>query len=413
MGAERGLAAEKNPVLGRDSDLASALAVAAAAPDRGQRGPGFGVHGFILGRAIGQRPSLYAETLYDRGGVFRWLMLALTHGRGQWLLSTLAAVAALFLTLGPLLSPRGRNALRALWEKARWLVVIAGVLGLGAGLVALWPTPSASPATPSGSAAAGSRPPSLLLIAVDSLRADRVFDSERARRVVPNIWRLAERSVRFESAHVTVPRTFPSLVTLLTGRYPYRHGIRTMFPSLQERERVPPALPAMLREHGYSTSVVSDFCGEVFSRIDLGFDLVQVPAFDAKAIVLQRSLTVHKNFLPYVTGAVGGSAGLEVGQRLFPELQSARRAVGSAASGNPRAGRSAGAKSPAAGRAVLHDRVFLDRALPLRSASTVLPAVYRPGVSRTVPLPQAAASRRDHARRRRAGARPVRRRDGG
>ena len=49
---------------------------------------------------------------------------------------------------------------------------------------------------------------------------------------------------------------------------------------------------------------------------------MQVPAFDAKTIVLQRSLTVHKNFLPYVTGAIGGSAALATGQRIFPELQS-------------------------------------------------------------------------------------------
>lgn len=284
-----------------------------------------GVHLFILGRAIGQRPALYAETMYDRGGLLRELMLALTHGRGQWLLSTLAAMAVMFLTLGPLLAPRGRAALQGLWLRwPRWAVAGVLALGLGGGLLVLWPTTTArSPGKQGpGLAAAALAAPSVLLIAVDSLRADRVFDAERSRRVVPTIRKLAERSVRFEAAHVTVPRTFPSLVTLMTGRYPYRHGIRTMFPSQAERERVPPGLPSLLRQRGYHTTVVSDFCGEIFSRIDLGFDRVQVPAFDAKTIVLQRSLTVHKNFLPYATGALAGSAGLELGQRVFPELQS-------------------------------------------------------------------------------------------
>jgi arylsulfatase A-like enzyme len=279
-----------------------------------------GFHLFLLGRSIGQRPALYAETLYDRGGLWRWVMLSLTHGRGQWLLATLAAIAGLFLTLGPLLSPRGRLALRRLWDERRWLVGAAVALALGGGLWALWPR--SSPQAGRQQAGGGAAAPSLLLIAVDSLRADGVFEPERGRRVVPAIWQLAERSVRFEAAHVTVPRTFPSVVTLMTGRYPYRHGIRTMFPSLSEREQVPPALPSLLRERGYRTAVVSDFCGEIFSRIDLGFDRVQVPAFDAKTIVLQRSLTVHKSFLPYLTGALGGAAGLQAGERLFPELQS-------------------------------------------------------------------------------------------
>jgi len=50
------------------------------------------------------------------------------------------------------------------------------------------------------------------------------------------------------------------------------HEARRAHTGLVEREHVPPALPALLRQHGYRTTVISDFCGEVFSRIDLGFD---------------------------------------------------------------------------------------------------------------------------------------------
>jgi arylsulfatase A-like enzyme len=77
---------------------------------------------------------------------------------------------------------------------------------------------------------------------------------------------------------------------------------------------VPPALPRLLHPAGYLSSVLSDFCGEVFSRIDLGYDRTQVPGFDARTIVFQRSLTVHKNILPYALGPLG--------PRLFPELGS-------------------------------------------------------------------------------------------
>lgn len=283
------------------------------------------VHLFLLGRAVSVRPSLFSEALYDRGGALRALMLALTHGRGPWILSTAAAIGLLFFALGPLLALRARRFLAELWTWHR-LKLIAGIAGLAlliGGAAILWTRPpSASP-----SVRAPTKQPSILLIAVDSLRADRVFPGAgpRAgtlRQPAPAIAELAARSVRFESAHVSVPRTFPSLVTLLTGRLPYRHGIRTMFPTQDERAHAPPALPAILRKAGYRTAVVSDFCGEIFSRIDLGFDSVAVPPFDAKTLVLQRSLTVHKNLLPYVSDAAAGTFGQALAQELFPELGS-------------------------------------------------------------------------------------------
>lgn len=290
-------------------------------------GLGLLVHLFLLGRAISLRPSLFSEALYDRGGLPRALMLELTHGRGPWFLSTVAAIALLFFALGPLLSLRSRRFLAELWTWHR-LKLLAGAAGLGllvGGAALLWTRPPPPPAPPS--ARAPGRPPSILLIAVDSLRADRLFPglgmgTAPVRQPAPAIADLATRSVRFESAHVSVPRTFPSLVTLLTGRLPHRHGIRTMFPTQDERANAPPALPVLLRKAGYRTAVVSDFCGEIFSRIDLGFDSVAVPPFDAKTLVLQRSLTVHKNLLPYVSDAAAGTFGQAVAQGLFPELGS-------------------------------------------------------------------------------------------
>jgi arylsulfatase A-like enzyme len=111
---------------------------------------------------------------------------------------------------------------------------------------------------------------------------------------------------------VTVPRTFPSFVTLLTGRYPYHHGIRHMFPDAAQRRAIGPSLPAALRDAGYATAVVSDYAGEIFSRTPLGFTDVDVPYFDMKTIVDQRGLQVHPSVLPYATSALG--------RRLFPAV---------------------------------------------------------------------------------------------
>ncbi|MFO0579284.1 MAG: sulfatase-like hydrolase/transferase [Polyangia bacterium] len=297
-------------------------------------GAGLLVHLLLLGRAVGLRPSLFSEALPQGGepGGLRRLVIFLTHGRGQWLLSTLAVAALLFFALGPLFTPRARRFFTGhlpglftdLWELHRRKVLAAAAGLLALGLVLALALAQRTGAPPPRSV----RKPSVLLIAVDSLRADRVFatpgspDAGRPQRVAPAISELSRRAVRFESAHVSVPRTFPSLVTLLTGRLPFRHGIRTMFPTPAERSHAPKALPAILRGAGYRTAVISDFCGEIFSRIDLGFEQVAVPPFDAKTLVLQRSLTVHKNLLPYVSDAAAGAAGQALAQRIFPELGS-------------------------------------------------------------------------------------------
>jgi arylsulfatase A-like enzyme len=170
--------------------------------------------------------------------------------------------------------------------------------------------------------ASRSRRSNVLILAVDSLRADRVFGPDAARRF-PVLAKLAHQAVRFREAHVTVPRTFPSFVTLLTGRFPHHHGIRHMFPSAAQRAAIGPTLPGVLRANGYHTMVISDYAGEIFSRTPMGFDVVDVPYFDMKTIVAQRGLSVHPNVLPYATS--------ELGRRLFtavdamPELSDPAR----------------------------------------------------------------------------------------
>lgn len=288
------------------------------------------LHLVVFARALQLRPALFAEALYDRGGLTRRLMLAISHGRAMPILWTLSLTALLFAILAPLLSPRGRRLLDAIADGIRGrrrsrtsvLLTALGVLGL---LFSAYVGLRGDPVPPRSASSMGPLPsgksatrPSVLLIAIDSLRADRLDGSERSRRLLPALSGLAGRSVAFDSARVTVPRTFPSLVTLLTGRYPHSHGIRTMFPTLEQRAKVPKALPRLLREAGYRTTVLSDFCGEIFSRIDLGYEHSQVPAFDARTIVLQRALTLHKNLLPYFLT----DAGRPLAHAWFPELDS-------------------------------------------------------------------------------------------
>ena len=66
----------------------------------------------------------------------------------------------------------------------------------------------------------------LVLITIDTLRADRVGAYGYARARTPTIDGVARRGVRFDRAYATAPITLPSHATLMTGRYPPGHGAR-------------------------------------------------------------------------------------------------------------------------------------------------------------------------------------------
>jgi choline-sulfatase len=71
-----------------------------------------------------------------------------------------------------------------------------------------------------------SRARSVVLITVDTLRADRLGAYGYARARTPNLDALAQAGTLFERAHAAAPVTLPSHATILTGRYPPGHGSR-------------------------------------------------------------------------------------------------------------------------------------------------------------------------------------------
>lgn len=79
-------------------------------------------------------------------------------------------------------------------------------------------------------AACGQRPPrdaqSVLLITVDTLRADHLGCYGARSAVTPVMDALAAAGVLFEDARSCVPLTLPAHASILTGTYPPHHGIR-------------------------------------------------------------------------------------------------------------------------------------------------------------------------------------------
>lgn len=67
----------------------------------------------------------------------------------------------------------------------------------------------------------------IVLVTLDTLRADRLGAYGSTAGLTPNLDRFAGRAVRFAAAVTQVPLTLPAHATILTGLHPARHGIRT------------------------------------------------------------------------------------------------------------------------------------------------------------------------------------------
>src|SRR5262245_62196361 len=67
--------------------------------------------------------------------------------------------------------------------------------------------------------------PSVLLITLDTTRADRLGCYGRANAGTPNLDRLAASGVRFNEAWSPAPITLPSHLSMMTGCTPVTHGV--------------------------------------------------------------------------------------------------------------------------------------------------------------------------------------------
>src|SRR5262245_8996098 len=73
--------------------------------------------------------------------------------------------------------------------------------------------------------AAAARPPNILIVVVDTLRADRVGAYGGPPGLTPVLDRLARQGTVFANAYAPSSWTCPSVASLLTSRYPSQHGV--------------------------------------------------------------------------------------------------------------------------------------------------------------------------------------------
>ena len=173
-------------------------------------------------------------------------------------------------------------------RRVLWLLL---ALFMTAAAVFLWPRPfgnlfghDGQPRPDGAPGAATTRSSdaqlSVLLITIDTLRADALGAYGNRRAATPWIDRLAAAGARFESAHAHTVMTLPSHASILSGLYPHDHGVRDnagfRFPAGRA------TLATTLQARGYATAAfISAFPLDSRFGLGRGFDLYDDGFVDA------------------------------------------------------------------------------------------------------------------------------------
>jgi len=150
-----------------------------------------------------------------------------------------------------------------------WVLLLAVACSGGA-------SPTAPPAPPGD----------VLLVILDTTRADHLSSYGYSEITTPNLDRLAGDGTRYSNAWSQAPWTLPAVATILTGEPPYQHGagrhegatfpIRDDIPTLAER----------LQVTGYRTGAFINviWCSPELSSLDRGFDRYDFATSDASNV---------------------------------------------------------------------------------------------------------------------------------
>jgi arylsulfatase A-like enzyme/Flp pilus assembly protein TadD len=128
------------------------------------------------------------------------------------------------------------------------------------------------PGQPAPPAAGVLRGANVLLVTIDTLRADRVGAYGSPLGITPTLDRFAAEGLRYEIARAHVPLTLPSHATVMTGRYPFANGVRDNGSFRFDGSH--PTLAGTLKQAGYSTAAfVGAFVLDGRFGLNAGFDL--------------------------------------------------------------------------------------------------------------------------------------------
>src|SRR5436190_16004622 len=154
------------------------------------------------------------------------------------------------------------------------------------------------------------RRPNIILVTLDTTRADRMGFLGSTRGLTPNLDALARESIVFTRAYSQAPITTVSHATILTGTFPPAHRVNDFGSALPASV---PYLPDLLRQQGYRTgafvgSLILDPRTGTAPGFDRGFDVYDAgyrmrrPGEDRYRTLERRGDEVLTRALTWATG---------------------------------------------------------------------------------------------------------------
>jgi arylsulfatase A-like enzyme len=219
----------------------------------------FGACGLVLGLFARARPKIGVRlagfVLFGLSSLALFLVIPELHKVTYLLLAGGVACVA-----GPLLAARMQRLSPRLGRTLVWqLFAVAGLAlaSYGREVVSEARARTRLPAAAPGAL-------NVLLVVLDTVRADALSLYGYDRDTSPNLERFARRGVRFERARATAPWTLPSHASMFTGRWPHQFGVATLRPLGAQF----PTLAEVLAAEGYLTA--GFVANSVFCHADYG-----------------------------------------------------------------------------------------------------------------------------------------------
>jgi choline-sulfatase len=151
-------------------------------------------------------------------------------------------------------------------------------------------------------------PPNIVLITLDSVRADRMGFLGSRGGLTPNLDQLAHQGLVFERAYAQAPLTVVSHATVLTGTYPQTHQVSELASPLSTSL---PYLPDLLHARGYRTgafvgSILLDPRNGWAPGFERGFDFYDAGFDPAQAVRQRAGEQVVARAVKWISGGSSG-----------------------------------------------------------------------------------------------------------
>lgn len=275
------------------------------------------LYGFFIFRLMMDKPYFGDFSFLDEGyrKFGQWFGAALQHGLSFFVLYVFPVAALTVCGWFYLVEIRRaikRNARIFPWPVIAPAIILVLLVMTGHGFVRDTAPVQPEPVKPKP------KPKNILILASDSFRADRLSCNGYGRNTSPNIDQIAAEGINFRQCYTPIASTLESLTSMFSSQYPHTHGIQHMFPNKEQVARAnasTPALATTLRQHGYDTAVIGDWCACGFKELPMGFEDITVSDFDNFKVYMSEVVYLHHQILPLFFDN-------RVGHWLFPKLKS-------------------------------------------------------------------------------------------